>query len=328
MIILLIDIVHIVCIAHIWYYLPPLSIRLHIARCAILIIFFYIKLSDNALKRLRSNRPLWRLCLIISSEFCLAKPIWTPLSPTAAVESSALNYQSPRPARNCWWSFATPNCEETEAADLLSICVKVSYSWRGFVACQNTKLLDLEALELDSKCNLLRKSRSPSSQLPAQVPGSPRSAASVPTPSADVLGGFLAVFTVDGTSKTHGSASGRGMGPATGSASSSSGDCLCRAPGRVPRSPPPSPLAAMPVAAAQPATQPPSVGRYIVGDLGSRWCMSSPNFPAMVRRTLVCIDTALTLHLWEVRHGVWHSRITLDKRALHEAAWEGEVLVR
>ena len=54
----------------------------------------------------------------------------------------------------------------------------------------NTKLLDLEALELDRKCNLLRKSRSPSHQLL----GSPRSATRMPTPLADALGGFLAVL--------------------------------------------------------------------------------------------------------------------------------------
>ena len=82
--------------------------------------------------------------------------------------------------------------DETEAAEFrakLALADETPALARRKLA-RNTKLLDLEALELDYKCNLLRKSRSPSPQLP----GSPRSAASMPAPSADVLGGFLPVL--------------------------------------------------------------------------------------------------------------------------------------
>ena len=116
--------------------------------------------------------------------------------------------------------------EETEAAELrakLALADEVTV-----LARRNTKLLDLEALELDRKCNLLRKPRSP----PPQLPGSP----SMPTPSADVLGGFLA-FDRNGTSQARRSADGRGKGRPAGSTPSSSGDGICRMPGRAPSSP-------------------------------------------------------------------------------------------
>ena len=113
--------------------------------------------------------------------------------------------------------------EETEAAELRAKLALADEATA--LARRNTKLLDLEALELDRKCNLLRKSRSPSPQLP----GSPGSATSMPAPSADVLGGFLAVLqSMEQARRTdlqmaeEAPASGRGTGRAAGNLNTSS----------------------------------------------------------------------------------------------------------
>lgn len=78
--------------------------------------------------------------------------------------------------------------EETEAAELRAKLALADEATA--LARRNTKLLDIEALELERKYNVLQRSRSPSPQLPA----SPRSATGLPTSSTDVLGGFLAVL--------------------------------------------------------------------------------------------------------------------------------------
>ena len=65
--------------------------------------------------------------------------------------------------------------EETEAAELRAKLALADEATA--LARRNTKLLDLEAPELDHKYNLLRKSRSSSPQLP----GSPGSETSMPT---------------------------------------------------------------------------------------------------------------------------------------------------
>ena len=82
--------------------------------------------------------------------------------------------------------------KETEAAESRSkTAAKLAIADEATaLARRNTKLLDLEALELDSKCNLLLKLHSPSPQLT----GWQQSATILPTPSADVFGGILAVL--------------------------------------------------------------------------------------------------------------------------------------
>ena len=143
--------------------------------------------------------------------------------------------------------------EETEAAELRAKLALADEATA--LARRNTKLLDLEALELDRKCNLLRKSRSPSPQLP----GSPGSATSMPAPSADVLGGFLAVLQ----SMEQARRADLQMAEERAERQEARHQAQATAFAERQEERHQAQLAAM--AASQPATRPQSVGRYVVG---------------------------------------------------------------
>jgi hypothetical protein len=143
--------------------------------------------------------------------------------------------------------------EETESAELRAKLARADEATA--LARRNTKLLDLEALELDRKCNVLRTSRSPSPPLLA----SPRSTGSMPTPPADVLGGFLAVLQ----SMEQARRADLQLAEERAERQEARHQTQAAAFAALQEERHQAQLAAM--AAAHPAARPPSVGRYVVG---------------------------------------------------------------